>query len=69
MNEMNLIDECFQGMKDKHKSNHVEKTTLTLWVPTEYKRKFEELQDKTKKDFGKRLQKLLIKAIDTVSTP
>lgn len=67
MSEMNLIDECFQGMKDRDSSCAVEKTTLTLWVPTEYKKKFEELQDKTKKDFGKRLQKLLIKAIDNVS--
>jgi len=65
---MSLIDDCFQGMKDKHSSSTVEKTTLTLWVPTEYKRKFEELQDKTGKDFGKRLQKLITKAIDKVST-
>lgn len=67
MSEMNLIDECFQGMKEGESSDSVTKTTLTLWVPAEYKKKFEDLQYRTKKDFGKRLQKLLIKAIDSVS--
>lgn len=39
-------------------------TVLGLWFEREYKKKFDELQDRTDKEFGKRAKELLYKLID-----
>lgn len=41
-----------------------ETTSLTLWVIKGYKEKFDELQDRTDKRFGKILKDLVYLAID-----
>lgn len=42
----------------------IEYTTLTLWVPKEEKEKYNTLQKKTARDFGKALCRLVSKAIN-----
>lgn len=38
---------------------------ISLWVPPEYKNKFDELQAMTNSKFGKLLQEVIKKAIDS----
>ncbi len=62
-----ILNKVFEGI-NKQSGNHLpeEKSTLTLWVSKECKGKFDSLQSRTKKEFGKRLQKLIAMAIDKV---
>lgn len=57
--EMKIVNDESEGKKDF--------TTLSFCVTTNYKKKYADLQMKTDKDFGKRLQKLIMQAIDKVS--
>jgi hypothetical protein len=43
-----------------------ESRSLTLWVPAEYKDKFDRIQARSGRKFGKYLKKLLIQSIDKV---
>lgn len=42
------------------------KSPITVWLPPEYKDKFDHYQKMTDRKFGKLVQKLLKKAIDSV---
>ena len=59
----NDTDSLFAGVRERKDC-----TGITLWVPTEYKQKFAELQRKTHRKFGKKVQELLIKSIDCVES-
>jgi diadenosine tetraphosphate (Ap4A) HIT family hydrolase len=39
---------------------------VTMWIPNEYKSKYDELQEQSKKKFGKKLQELVMASIDRV---
>lgn len=69
MSEKDLIDEALSGLdlNGENPKSKKEGITLTLWVDHAYKKKFQDLQDKTNKDFGKRLQKIVKLAIDRAS--
>lgn len=45
-----------------------ERTTLTLWIPLEHKKKYIQLQKLSNKRFGKQMIELIKKSIDSVST-
>lgn len=67
-NSSEQIDKIFGDLKLNKKLKHDEANkTVTLWIPSEYQQKFKELQKASNLDFGKRLQKLVIDAIDSVS--
>lgn len=38
--------------------------SITLWVPEEYKAKYDKLQKLSSREFNKRLRTLILKAID-----
>jgi hypothetical protein len=40
--------------------------TLSIWVPLEYKEKFNQIQAQSKNKFGKFLKKIIMKTIDKV---
>jgi len=42
----------------------VDKKAITFWIPEDYKRKYEQIQDRSKKKLGKNLAKLIIMIID-----
>ena len=44
------------------------KSPITVWLPPEYKDKFDHYQEITNRKFGKLVQKLLKKAIDSVES-
>lgn len=44
------------------------KSPVTVWLPPEYKDKFDHYQEITNRKFGKLVQKLLKKAIDSVES-
>lgn len=44
------------------------RSPVTVWLPPEYKDKFDHYQELTNKKFGKLVQKLLKKAIDSVES-
>ena len=39
---------------------------ITVWVPEEYYQKYHDVQGRTKKQFGKRLKKMIMGALDLV---
>lgn len=62
-----LVDQIFHDIESLMVADdEPTKTTkaLTIWILEEYKTKFEELQDRTDKKFGKKLKELIYLAID-----
>lgn len=47
----------------------VEHKTITLWVPAEVKAKFDAIQKKSKREFGKHLKKLVMHSIEKIKVP
>lgn len=47
-------------------SEPVERACISFWVPVAYKEKFEIIQDKSNKRFGKLFQEVLKSSIDKV---
>lgn len=64
-----LIEELFLDFKvdEASEQNTVQRAGVTIWLPEDYKAKFNSLQERTKRRFGKKVQQLVIKAIDKVS--
>lgn len=58
------IDQIFRELETL---TEADETTITmmigLWVPAEYKLRFDQLQELTNKRFGKKVQELVIQAI------
>lgn len=44
----------------------IRKSTITFWMPEDYRLKFCQIQNKSKKEFGKHIQKMIMKLIDSV---
>ena len=59
------IDQIFRELELLTEAQEtVETSMIGLWVPTEYKQRFDELQERTRKKFGKKIQELVMQAID-----
>lgn len=54
-----LKDRC--NNQTEIKEEHI---AVSFWLPKSYKKKFEQLQDVTNKEFGKTLKNAFIRAID-----
>lgn len=39
---------------------------LTFWIPTEYKSKYDQIQSRSRRRFGKHLKEILKRAIDKI---
>lgn len=65
-NEIEMLFEEFKP--DANNEEKVIKAGLTLWVPEEYKSKFDVLQELTGRRFGKLLQEVVKKSIDKIDT-
>jgi len=46
----------------------VQRQAITIWVPDEYKAKYDMLQERSKRKFGKLIKELLKRAIDKFDT-
>lgn len=64
MKSIDSIIEEFDLTKPAVRS--VDKRSITLWLPVEYKEKFDLLQGRSNRLFGKKLQEVLMQAIDRV---
>lgn len=60
------LDAIFEDFNpDEPKGQEKERCRpLSIWLPDSYWARFGELQDRTNKDFGKRVKKLVMTAID-----
>lgn len=61
-----LVDEVLALKKDFENDSESteEHKTISFWVPVSYIKKYEQLQDVSKKKFGKKLKAAFIRAID-----
>lgn len=61
-----LVDEVLALKQDFENSSDSteEHKTISFWVPVSYIKKYEQLQDVSKKKFGKKLKAAFIRAID-----
>lgn len=68
MSEKDFIEEIFNGFQitEEIDSKPVQRAGVTIWLPEDYREKFLLLQSKSKRRFGKKVQELVIKAIDKV---
>lgn len=67
MKKTDLVDSIFLNFNPNELSTEaVDKKPITQWLPVEYKQKYDELQSKTKSRFGKKIQEMIMKAIDLV---
>lgn len=66
--QKNTIDSLFENLGNvfSEYKEPAKVEPITLWIPEEYKAKYDFLQDKTKRRFGKFLKEVLIKSIDKV---
>jgi len=55
LSEVNAVDESTAGYK-----------AITIWVPGEYKGKFDEIQKRTSRKFSRKAREILMVAIDRV---
>lgn len=67
------VDDALSEIKDVDLSGDKEgyvkaKSPITIWLPPEYKDRFDHYQELTNRKFGKLVQKLLKKAIDSVES-
>lgn len=67
-NKMDLVDSVFDGfVVDAADDSATKRGCVNIWIPEEYREKFQELQNRSKRRFGKKVQEMVIKAIDKVS--
>lgn len=57
------IFEDFYPMATK-RGELVDRQAITIWLPTDYKQKFDDLQTQSQKQFGKRLRSVVMSTID-----
>lgn len=64
----NLIDSVFKDFESNLTDNHdtPSRQAITIWVPDEYKAKYDKLQEITKRKFGKLVKEVVKKSIDKV---
>lgn len=61
---LDKILEEFTSDEQIKKSNLREGGPATIWLPPEYKEKFDNLQTKSGRKFGRKIRELIIAAID-----
>ena len=62
------LDQIFEAF-DKDiftPSESSQRQAITIWVPEQYKAKFDSLQDRTNRRFGKLVKAMLMKSIDRI---
>lgn len=69
MAHKNSLDSIIDGIDDifNQDSPIHDRAAITIWVPTEKKEKYESLQGRTRRKFGKKLKEIVIKSIDRVN--
>lgn len=63
-----IVDLSFKEYYKAKASETISKKAITIWVPSCYKEKYDKIQGETKSQFGRDLQKMLVKAIDLVES-
>lgn len=70
MKPKDSIDEIFAefnaSVADQEDTVHCE--AFTLWIPSEYKRKYAMIQERSKRRFSKALKSIIMKSIDRVES-
>lgn len=68
-NQPNTLDMIIQNFETGSTCDAMidQRQAITIWVPASYKAKFDDLQNQTKKRFGKALRSVLIQSIDRVA--
>lgn len=64
-----MQDEIIKDTVDSfnsHSTDKEERGAITIWVPSSYKQKFDDLQNSSDKNFGKCIREMIIKTIDKV---
>lgn len=67
---MDIIDTVFEDfvIDENQESKGLRRGGVNIWLPEQYKDRFKDLQVRSNRRFGKKIQELVIKAIDKVST-
>jgi hypothetical protein len=65
---MDTLDDILKGfdLNDNHVVSTEDKVPLTIWVPKSYKQKYADLQLKSHRKFGKKIQEIFMTAVDKV---
>lgn len=71
MNQKAKIDASIEEIlgnfnPEDHKCSREDCRPLSIWVPAEYKKKYDELQESSGRSFGKLLKQVIMKSIDKV---
>lgn len=68
--QIDSLDDIFEGFEiiEHEPLTSKNRGGVTIWLPEEYKAKFQELQQRTGRRFGKKVQQLLMKSIDRVAS-
>lgn len=66
MSDYLLLTKIFEDLKTPDITEAPDKKMIGLWLPGGYKDRFDILQDKTNREFGKRVQALIMESIDHV---
>jgi hypothetical protein len=62
-----VIDDLFRDIEDLCSGQEPQESKMIgIWLPETYKIKFDELQRKTRTNFGKKIKDMIILAIDKV---
>lgn len=64
------LDSVFENMDSMFTGHEepIETKPVTIWLPVDYKNKFDTLQKSTKRKFGKKIKELVIRSIDKVDS-
>lgn len=65
--EFNDLFEQFTAESNDMENTPLDKEAITLWIPVEYKEKFDRLQRKSKRRFSKVLKEVVMRSIDRVA--
>lgn len=53
-------------LSDEEDTDREDSAAVTFWIPTEYKDKYDQIQDRSKRKFHKFLKRLFIRQIESV---
>lgn len=68
-NQREFFESMFAGINqdDGHSLTAENRKAVTIWLPIDYQKKFEQVQSQTKKRFGKKLREFIMQALDQVA--
>lgn len=66
--EPSSLDEILAGFNidTTEPEGPIEGTNVSIWLPMDYKFKYDDLQRRSKRQFGKILRRMIMKSIDQV---